>query len=502
MASHASASADEPRDSPSEARAGVSPAAAFAGESRDHPSRPAVAGAGPLVERHVGFLGALRDAGVPVSLAEGLDAARALAVIDVADRWAFREAYAATLVKRASHRPAFDTLFDLWFPAAVGDGTPYRIAGHGERGRDRDRDRDVAAMRDELAELLLSGDEAALAGFAREAVRLFGRAPAERGRQAWFSYDVMRELSPETLMSRLLAEVLTGQERGGLAERVARQRLGARMRRFEDLVGTEVRRRIAEDSGIEKIARTAVKPPLEQVDFLRATRADLARLRREVQPLARRLAARLRIKHGARGRLDFRRTVRASLSTGGVPVVTHHRPRRPHRPELVILCDASDSVSSFAHFTLLLTFALREQFSKVRAFAFIDTVDEITRFFAPGADVVDAMTRMTREADLVWITGHSNYGNAFKVFEERYGDAVGPRTSLLVLGDARSNYSELSLPVVRRLADAARGAYWLNPEPRRDWDTGDSAATPYGEIIPMHECRNVRQLSGFIEEIG
>ena len=124
-------------------------------------------------------------------------------------------------------------------------------------------------------------------------------------------------------------------------------------------------------------------------------------------PLARRLATRLtaRRRLGRSGRLDFRRTVRASLGTGGVPLVTHHKPHKPHKPELVVLCDVSGSVAGFAHFTLMLSYALREQFTKVRAFAFIDTVDEVTDFFTPGGDVSDALARMSTEADLVWFDG-------------------------------------------------------------------------------------------------
>ncbi|MCP9948000.1 VWA domain-containing protein [Actinomadura madurae] len=305
-------------------------------------------------------------------------------------------------------------------------------------------------------------------------------------------------------MARLLGAVLGGQERGGMAERVARRTFRDRIARFQDLVAGEVRRRIAEDTGVERTARIAVRPPLERLDFAGATRAEMEALRREVYPLARKLASRLvqRQRHGRRGRLDFRRTVRASLASGGVPLTTHHRPRRPHKPELVVLCDASDSVSAFAHFTLLLTFALREQFSKVRAFAFIDATDEITKYFAPGVDVADAMTRLAAEADLVWITGRSNYGHAIKVFHDRYRDAITPKTSLLILGDARSNYGELSLPILRSLVDRARHAYWLNPEPRRQWDTGDSAASRYGELVPMYECRNLTQLAAFIEELA
>jgi hypothetical protein len=446
-----------------------------------------------LLDRHIGFLAALREAGLPVSLAEGLDAVHALEAIDLTERESLRAAYAATLVKRPAHRDAFETLFDLWFPPTM--GSP-------EEARDRPAydDPEVRRLREELSRILLGGDEAALRTFARGAVGAYGRGSGGSGQ--WFSYQVLRTLSAETLMAGLLNAVLT--ERGGLDEKVARQTFTRRIERFEELVGDDVRRRLAEENGVERVTRSNIRPPLEQVDFLRATRADLAALRREIYPLARRLAARLTVRHrrGRRGRLDFRRTVRTSLSTGGVPLTTHHRPRRPHKPELVVLCDASDSVSSFAHFTLLLTYALREQFTKVRAFAFIDGLDEITRFFAPGADVVDAMTRMTREADLVWVSGHSNYGRAFQVFEDRYHEAITPKTSLLILGDARNNYQGLNLETVKRLAGRARRAYWLNPEPAKDWDSGDSAASAYGEVVPMHECRNLTQLAEFVETLA
>ncbi|GAA2364619.1 vWA domain-containing protein [Nonomuraea africana] len=439
-----------------------------------------------LVDRHVGFVHALREAGLPVSLAEGLDAARALRVIDLTERESLRAAYAATLVKKPAYRPGFDMLFDLWFPSSTS----------GMDGRPAD-DAPLPDLREHLSRLLAGATDPEMREFARAMVERFGRQPAAEGRQNWFSYSVMRALSPETLMAR----ILQGVPRGGLEEKSTRQRVTANIKRFEDAVATDVRRRIAEDSGIERIARSAVRPPLDQLDFLRITRADLVRLRREVHPLARRLAARLTIRqrHGRRGRLDFRRTVRASLSTGGVPMDPRFRPPRPHKPELVILCDTSDSVSSFAHFTLLLTYALREQFTKVRAFGFVDTVDEITRFFAPGGDVSEALAKLATEANMSRF-GRTNYGRAFEEFAEK--DVIGPKTSLLILGDARSNYQPPALDTLKRLVKDARHAYWLNPEPRRQWDSGDSLATSYGSIVPMRECRNIAQLAEFIERLA
>ncbi len=455
-----------------------------------------------LLDTLEGFTGALREAGVPAGTSEVLDATRVLGAIDLLDRPQLRAGLAAALVKRPVHRPTFDLLFDLWWPPAVGD--PLELA---QRRNDESGDEagepgepDLDALRDELRQLLLTGDDEALRRFARLAVAELGHAGAQPGRQSWFTYRVLRALSPETLIASMLDALLAGEPRGGLAEQVARQRLQERIAALRAYVEAEVRRRVAEERDRDQVARSALPPLADQVDFLRAQREELAAMRRTVHPLARRLASRLaaRRRLGREGRLDVRRTVRASLGTGGVPVETHHRPRRVHKPELVVFCDVSGSVAGFAHFTLMLTAALREQFSRVRAFAFIDTCDEVTKLFGPGDDLADSVRRLAREADLVAYDGHSDYGNALRVLVERFPDAVGPKTSLLVLGDARTNYRDPGLALLKGLVDRSRHAYWLNPEPRREWGSGDSMAYRYGEVIEMVECRNVAQLTDFV----
>jgi uncharacterized protein len=464
-----------------------------------------------LLDRHVGFLTALRAAGLTVSVAEGIDAVESMRAVDLLDREQLRAALAATLVKRQQHRPAFDTVFDVFYPPVTGESAvppsdtmpPERDADAAPRGPLEDPVRD--RIRADLAEFLRDGDERLLEAVAREAVAAFGVvAGRTRTQSSWSRMAVLERVSAQTLMAGLLEQVLAGQDRGGLAERRARTLINERIARFENRVTVDVSRRLAELSDAESVARTAARPPIERVNFLGATRADLVALRREIQPLARRLATRLAIdqRRGRRGQLDFRRTIRASLSSGGVPLTTHHRPRRPLKTDLVVLCDLSESVTSFAHFTLLLVYALREQFTKVRAFGFVDELDEISRFFTPGGDVLDAVTRLANEADVTWLLGRTDYGRALELFASRFPDAIGSRTSLLILGDARSNYGDLALPTLRELAGRAKHSYWLNPERQGIWDTGDSRASEYAAIVPMVECRNLAQLGEFVRSLA
>lgn len=458
-----------------------------------------------LVDRHIAFLDALRSAGLSVSLAEGLDAVEALGRVGWGDRTTVRDVYAATLVKRHSQRTTFDQIFDLYWPALIGSGVAAASGDDSAAGGDGPPDvRDNAAaldrMREDLLPALAGDDQAPLGRLAIEAVGRFGAMPGRGpGLSGWSAYTTLQRLSPEELTDRLVRALI---ERGRVddeAPRVAGQRLAT----FTRLVEEEARRRVAEEKGAGHIATVVVRPTIDRLDFASARRADLVEMRREIQPLARRLATRLTQERHARGRgpLDFRRTVRASISTGGVPITTHHKPKRPHRTELVVLCDVSGSVASFAQFTLLLVFALRDQFTKVRAFTFVDRVHEVTHHFKPGADVADVMAELAASTAHAALWGRTNYGRAFTQFAEQYADALGPKSSLLILGDARSNYSDLSLDVLRDLVAGLRHAWWLNPEHPRHWNTGDSAAGPYGQVVPMVECRNLAQLGEFVHDL-
>ncbi len=471
----------------------------------------------------VDFVAALRTYHVDVGPGETVDAAAVMAELDLLRREQLREGLAAALLRRSGQRETFDALFDLWFPlgqgAALGEvALPYK-----EDGVDGV---DIPALRDLLAQLLADGDTAALSELARAvvdglgALGVGGRGTGSGGSGAgrdgsggsagtpsgFSSYQALNSVRPETLLARVLADLRSRREGGPdaadspFAEEIARRETRARIAEFRRMVQAETARRGSEIRGREATARTGVRRQAEQTDFLSAGADTLADLRRRVAPLGRHLATRLaaRRRRAHRGPIDMRRTLRRSMSTGGVPVDLVHRRPRPGRPELVLLCDVSGSVAGFSHFTMMLVAALREQFSRIRIFCFVDGCVEVTDLFTPGADLAEVLTEVHSRPGLVAWSGHSDYGRALERFAERWPEAVTDRSSLLVLGDARTNHQDPALGVLAGIVARARHAHWLNPEPRPQWGTGDSAAREYGRVLPMHECRTAAQLAGVV----
>lgn len=464
-----------------------------------------------LLDRHLAFVEALRGAGLSVSLAEDLDAVAALSALKWSDRATVRDAFAATMVKKQAQRTTFDALFDVYFPAMVGNGAAAAAAGEeaadggAQAGPVKDNATALGDFRDRLAEMLEAGviDETQLRQMAAEMVGTFGAMPGRGpGLSSWSAYTALQRVAPQELVDRLVQGLMTD----AVGEEEARRRANRRVGQFTAMVEDDARRRIAEEKGPDHVADVAIRPSIDKLAFMAARRTDLEEMRKEIFPLARRLATRLakeqHSRHARTAPLDFRRTVRASIATGGVPITTHHRPRRPHRTDLVVLCDVSGSVANFAQFTLLFVFALREVFQSMRAFTFIDHVHEVTGHFRPGADPVDVLADLSASASHAALWGRTNYGRAFTKFEENHFDALTPKTTLLILGDARSNYSDLHEDSLRRLAGAVKRSFWLNPEHERNWGTGDSAAPTYSELVPMIECRNLAQLQEFVHDMA
>jgi uncharacterized protein len=471
-----------------------------------------------------GFIGELRAAGIPVSLTENLDAMAAVREIPLEDRGAFKASLACTLVKNQSHWKAFDTVFEVYFSLR---GSEYRIGD----GTGDDASRDLDAMMaeaqagnpaegggmegltpEELAQMLyqalLNADQAMMKALAKAAVKRFsGMEPGRPVGGTYYLYRTLRNLDLEGMLEKLMDE--SKQQAGGeltpLEERLERDEYEDRIQKMKQEIEAEIRRRLVADRGAEAMAKTLRKPLPEDVDFMHATRDEMVALRKAIQPLTRKLAVRLARKrrHKRKGPLDFRRTVRQSLSYGGVPAEPVFKNPRPNKPEIMVVADISGSVAAFARFTLQLVYAIQGQFSKVRSFVFIDGLDEVTKYFEGCEDITEAIHKVNTEADVIWVDGHSDYGHAFEVFWTKYGKEITPKTTVLLLGDARNNYHASQAWVVKEMSKRARHVYWLNPEPRSYWDTGDSILSEYASHTDgAYECRNLRQLERFVDVLA
>lgn len=464
-----------------------------------------------MLDRLTTLVDKLRINGVPVSTSEALDAAAALTRIPWTDRGVFRAALSATLIKNQAHLQVFDQLFDLYFSVSTDMTIPDLVK------EEPTGDPDIDRFRADVLAALIEMDPRRLQELALEAVRRF--AAMEPGRPVggrYYQWKVEQALNLQDLREALAAVLDPGRGSGGsgdsaggpsgqggiggrIAGDEADERIGEIKRRIEKII----RDLLIQDRGPDAMARALVKPLPEEVEFLQASSDELAEIRRTVGILARRLAARLAYKHhhANKGRLDFRRTIRASLSTGGTPIQPRYK-HRTHRPEIVVLCDVSGSVAAFSRFALALLYSLSQHFRKVRSFAFVDNIDEVSSFFE-GSDLEDATRRIRQEAKVVWLDGHSDYGNSIKRFAETYSDTLNPRTTVLILGDVRSNFRPAEADSLALIRSRVRKVYLLNPEPFRHWNTGDSIVASYeSNCDGVYECRNLRQLSNFIERIA
>ncbi|ADG79407.1 VWA containing CoxE family protein OS=Tsukamurella paurometabola (strain ATCC 8368 / DSM / CCUG 35730 / CIP 100753 / JCM 10117 / KCTC 9821 / NBRC 16120/ NCIMB 702349 / NCTC 13040) OX=521096 GN=Tpau_2809 PE=4 SV=1 [Tsukamurella paurometabola] len=482
--------------------------------------------AGTPLDGHLhAFVRALRGKGMSIGPGEAITAAEVLTVLDLADRSQLREGLAAVLLREQMHRKSFDVIFDLYFPVRGGIGFPAAGSGNGSGGEgcagapgepdpmrmpaaDTPPDPDAVreALRQEAVAALVAGGDHD--GIASQIVEQLGEYQSATG-TAFSSYQALKALNPQTLIAAIANGMLSAAGEDGAqpgsfeyesARRVARDRVAGLSERVRELTSVAMAAR----RGPEAVVDYAAPQLPENVAFFAATRSELHRMEQTVRPLARQLSTRLlvRRRRARRGPIDLRRTLRKSMSTGGVPIDLAHRRPRPTKPELVLLCDLSGSVAGFSNFTLLLTHALSAEFSKIRVFGFVDSVDEITDYIDTSRTltvdtVVDMFDRVIRETKVARFGG-SDYGNMLRTFLSDFPDAVTHRGTLLILGDARSNHTDPALAELNELVERARHAFWLNPERKVSWGTGDSVADRYRTVIDMYECRTAGQLADVI----
>ena len=433
------------------------------------------------------FAALLRANGVRVSPAEVADAVEAVALTGVEERASFRAALRATLVKRSRDVATFEALFELWF-----SGLGRLLAGV-ERSLVREMEAQgllsgdelemIALTLDELAGSMspvtraaLQGDPALLARLLRGAsLQVASAGPGSEAATAFQARRLLARSGAGAMDADLAALERALREKGispGALQLVADQLDGA-LRRVE-----EAARRFAElDGRARTVRRREEALPGEGAA---PTREELARTEAAVRRLAQRLKARLvrRERSRRKGPLAVRRTLRRNMGLGGHPARLVFRQRRPERPDLVVLCDVSESVRPSTRLMLLFLYALQGIFGRVRTFVFVSDVAEVTERLRAERDPARAAD-LAVAAQAVSLAANSNYGRVLRTFHRDHAGAVGRRTTVLVVGDGRTNYAPPEAWVLEELRRKARRVLWICPEPRVAWGTGDSEMPLY-----------------------
>jgi uncharacterized protein with von Willebrand factor type A (vWA) domain len=466
-----------------------------------------------MEDRIVEFASVLRRNGVRVSVSENMDVFRALGLVGVADPVLFRHVLRTTLVKRASDLKPFEELFDYFF-LGIGqaiDALDRRImdelgitSAQFQELLERVQ-RLLRGLEGELSELtraLLSGNRAELERLLREAAR----------QEADFEYPDSFRLTPYTRMaahlqiSRVQSDVerfrgmlqMLG-ENGEDLRNVIRY-LDERIRDLNRLL-REVIQQEQRKAGMgltDPTRRTA----LADKSFAFYTEDDIRRMNDAVTRLAQRLKNRLSVrrKKAARGRFNVKETLRKSLQYGGVPFHIQLDRRKKTKPQVMVLCDISDSVLNASRFMLQFVYSIQDLYAKVRSFVFVSDLGEVTKLFEDNE--LQRAVEIALKGDVVDVFSHSNFGRAFEIFYQNYFSAVTSKTTILIIGDGRNNYNRANEWVLREVQQKAKQLIWLNPENRITWGVGDSEMTryvPYCDVA--EECRSINQLYKIVDLI-
>src|SRR5918995_5497435 len=466
-----------------------------------------------MQDQIIEFANVLRRNGVRVSLSENIDAFRAVDLLGIENAPQFRAALRTTLVKRAVDLRPFEELFDLFF---LGIGQSLNQADQrlmeqlGLSPQEFQKlleriESFLKQMEGELSDLtraLLRGNKGELERLLRQAAA----AEAERGSKQSFRFTPFTKIASNLELDKLQDEIervkghLQMLAQGGEdSEKVIRyldQRLKDLYRMLREIIQQEQRKRGMEPSDRNRLVTLAEK------SFSFYSEDDIQRMNEAVTRLAQRFKNRLSVrrKTAARGRFDLNETLRKNLQFGGVPFNIQLDRRKKTKPQVVVLCDISDSVLNASRFMLQFVYSIQDLYSKVRSFVFVSDIGEVTQLFEEH-DIHKAI-EMALTGNVIDVYSHSNFGRAFELFYKEYFSVVTNKTTVLIIGDGRNNYNRPSEWVLREIQQKAKQLIWLNPESRMTWGIGDSEMPRYAPHCHIaEECRSLTQLYKIVDLI-
>ena len=446
-----------------------------------------------------------RREGIEISTVQAIDAARAAHLVGMEDVSIFRDTLAAVLTSSRIDRRRFDRAFDAFFATKRGHGDLWQRLS--ERGFSQD---EQDALRDLLDELAMSTpDGASLSPLLRRGAEL---EQLLRSSSVARTFDAMQSpMQAGFFAHRALETIGMSSARSALASLRARLReaFGERGDALADLLDAElakaaddVRAHVQRNFARREELRTDRAGALDSRPFTSLSDHDIEETRRAVRAFVERLRGgeRVRRRRALRGRIDARATLRRAMATSGVPIVAVRRTKRRERARLILLCDVSDSVRAAARFMLEFVYYAHDLFDKTRSFVFVSELGETTSLFE--SERVDVALARAYGGGVVPVQSNSNYGRVLREFEDRHGRDVDRRTTLVVLGDGRTNYHADAVDSLARIKERARAVYWLCPEPRASWAFGDSAMGKYAKhttkVLEVTCARELEQAARLI----
>jgi uncharacterized protein len=464
-----------------------------------------------MEDRIVEFANVLRRNGVRVSLSENIDAFRALQLVGVVDPMLFRDALRTTLVKRTVDLKPFEELFDFFF---LGIGQAIDTADRRLMEQLALTPEQFQRMLDQIQRLLkyMEGDvsdltRALLTGNRGELERLLREAAGEEAETPEsFHFTPYTRMSARLQLDRIQSEIerfkamlqmlpRNGEDRLNVL-RYLDERLRDLNRLLREVIQQEQRKRGIEPADYNRRGSLADK------SFAFYTEDDIRRMNDAVARLARRFKNRLSVrrKKAARGRFNVKQTLRKNLQYGGVPFRIQIDRRKKTKPQVMILCDISDSVLNASRFMLQFVYSVQDLYEKVRSFVFVSDLGEVTKLFEENE--IQHAVETALKGDVIDVFSHSNFGRAFEKFYKNYFSAVTTKTTVLIIGDGRNNYNRPNEWVLKEIQQKAKQLIWLNPENRMTWGVGDSEMPRYAPYCDLaEECRNLNQLYKIVDLI-
>ena len=442
-------------------------------------------------ERLEDFAGLLRQNGLRISPAEVADAAQAALLVGLEDRAAFRGALRATLVKRGQDAAVFDRLFELYFTGAkdlvegLQGSLLDALAAEKFNEIELEQIAQLLSQMSPMTQALVEGRTDQLARLLRQATLSIDfrglQSPLQRGFYARRLLHAAGAGKAEAELQRLL-KLMPPDAVEMASKRVSQtlQALEAAARRVAD---KEQKARDPEQKGEQSLLHRSLAS---------LTPDEVQRMRTVVRRLAERLKSRLsrRRKVRRRGKLSVRRTLRKNLSTGGEPYKLVFRARRPERPEIIVLCDVSDSVRNVSRLMLQFVYTLQELYARVRSFVFVSDIGEVTHLFKKTD--ISAAVDLATAGKVINLAANSNYGHALKLFHSTWLGSITRRTTVIVIGDGRTNYNPPNAWVLGEVKRKCRRLVWLCPEEQHSWGFGDSEMPLYARYC--HRVESVRSL--------